>query len=497
MRAVFIILVVLLASAAIACDLEPLKQTGSSESTASSTRETDNAYEQPEWVGLFTKSEEVKAYRWYKGDNCPSGEYSHRDDLYIFDNDEVLSEVEIQARDPREKIIGTEGFHSTDGYICIALSESIHPSNYTALHELAHAIVYVEHGLIGHNKILDKKLVDLALQFDNVGCHTTDIRLISFIAWNEPLWPRIDLRNLHPTMTPPEQALFDFCYPPKTGKKTGESSTDDSGTANDSRQSSQGIPQSLPTIAPTPHLEATKSTLRAVDTHKRESLLATESAQGIDREATEYARSLESTRIAELPAPTEIPTPLPTPTQTPHPEIFCHEWEQDMMKWLKEGNNYGPTRWGRTATALRGQIYDRSGYNDDRKNFEELRGWDIPEHPIIQNNHGHCNTEFPTGRLIYDIPLPYKDDPTEKTTSVGSARFNLLSGTYEWRSVTKRGEPENPVYISVPGKYGCKLVAGGETHYLVVGSTLRVQVKEGERVSIVSCYQGFMKRVED
>ena len=69
------------------------------------TTETNTAYVQPEWIALFTRNPRVLAYRWYKGDKCPTGKYSYRDDLYLFDSKEVLSEVEVQLRNPRENII--------------------------------------------------------------------------------------------------------------------------------------------------------------------------------------------------------------------------------------------------------------------------------------------------------------------------------------------------------------------------------------------------------
>ena len=158
------------------------------DATKDDQADTDNTYTQPEWISLFTSNQKVLAYRWYQADNCPSGNYSFKDDLYIFDTDEVLSELEIQARNPTGGIIGTGGFHSASGYICVALSEVIHPSNYLALHELAHAIVYVQHGLTGHNKIFDARLIELALLFDGASCLTDDLRLRDLIAWNKPIF---------------------------------------------------------------------------------------------------------------------------------------------------------------------------------------------------------------------------------------------------------------------------------------------------------------------
>ena len=179
------------------------------DATKDDQADTGNTYTQPEWISLFTSNQKVLAYRWYQADNCPSGNYSFKDDLYIFDTDEVLSELEIQAKNPTDGIIGTGGFHSASGYIFVALSEVIHPSNYLALHELAHAIVYVQHGLTGHNKIFDERLIELALLFDGASCLTDDLRLRDLIAWNKPIFAPLEWNP-----TPKEQALFDFCYPP-------------------------------------------------------------------------------------------------------------------------------------------------------------------------------------------------------------------------------------------------------------------------------------------
>ena len=178
------------------------------------TGQTNSAYMRPEWAAFFTKNPKVLAYRWYKGDECPSGNYSHRDDLYIFDSEEVLSEIEQQERGTEKPLIGTEGFHSPDGYICLALSQEIHPSSYTALHELAHAIVYVEQGLTGHNKMLDQSLTAVAIQFKNSGCRTQDSRLLEHIAL-ATFFPQHAWDN-QPTETPQERALFNFCYPEKS-----------------------------------------------------------------------------------------------------------------------------------------------------------------------------------------------------------------------------------------------------------------------------------------
>ena len=169
----------------------------------------NSSYETPKWVSLFTQNPQVLAYRWYKGDNCPSGEYSYRDDLYIFDAEEALSRMEVQDQELESGIIGTEGFHDTAGHICIALSEEIKPSNHTAIHELAHAVAYVEYGLTGHNKIHDEITGDFALRFHRAGCKSNDIRLIEVIGWQTLTFSF----GPEPTRTPVEQALSEFCNP--------------------------------------------------------------------------------------------------------------------------------------------------------------------------------------------------------------------------------------------------------------------------------------------
>ena len=169
----------------------------------------------PEWIQFFTKDPKVLAYRWYKGENCPSGDYSHRDDLYIFDSEEALSPIEIQERDLEGKIIGSKGFHSTAGHICLALSEEITPASYTALHELAHAIAYSEHGLTGHNTIHTETLVTLVLEFEKADCKTKDGDLLTLIQWN-----RIQLVWGDNSDTPPNGALTSYCNPSSMSKIT-------------------------------------------------------------------------------------------------------------------------------------------------------------------------------------------------------------------------------------------------------------------------------------
>ena len=139
---------------------------------------------QPIWGKFFAEDPRVHSYRWYQGGQCPTGDYSHRDDLYIFDSEDALSPLEVQARDLEDKVIGTKGFHSTAGHICLAQSEEIHPSRRVALHELAHAVAYTSHGLTGHSEIHSTILAEMAIRFDRSGCKTKDPDLMTLIDWS-------------------------------------------------------------------------------------------------------------------------------------------------------------------------------------------------------------------------------------------------------------------------------------------------------------------------
>ena len=171
------------------------------------TPEAAESGQKPEWVRYFSRNQNVLRYNWYKGDNCPSGKYSHRDDLFIFDSEDALSPIEVQGRNLEGKIIGSKGFHSTAGHICVALSEEISPASYTSLHELAHAVAYSEHGLTGHNEIHDRILIDMALRFEKANCRTKDPELLTLIDWN-----RIQLRwGTKGEITPEDTALAEWC----------------------------------------------------------------------------------------------------------------------------------------------------------------------------------------------------------------------------------------------------------------------------------------------
>ena len=185
----------------------------SPQASAGNISETES--QSPTWLHMLTADPRVLAYKWYRGRDCPIGNYSTKDDRYIFDKDD-LSELESQGRDPNEKVIGARALWSPTGIICIAISEEIHPTNLAALHEIAHAIVYLEHGLDGHNEVFDDKLAELALIVDRSMCPVRDLRLKALIARSRPIWGP----SILPTRTPQEQQLFDFCYPPNVPQVT-------------------------------------------------------------------------------------------------------------------------------------------------------------------------------------------------------------------------------------------------------------------------------------
>ena len=111
----------------------------------------------------------------------------------------------------------------------------------------------------------------------------------------------------------------------------------------------------------------------------------------------------------------------------------------------------------------------------------------FPRHTVLRHNNGHCKKDFPMGRLIFDIRRNVwtrADGSIEKNVVVGYERFEILPGTYEWRSRTGRGAPVDPTYTAQGRTELCKIVAEGETHHLYYGSTLRVKMSEDERVSI-------------
>lgn len=223
------------------------------------------------------------------------------------------------------------------------------------------------------------------------------------------------------------------------------------GLVSSGSASSAATATPLPTIPPTPDVEATKAAIEATDAHRRASEQATRAATEAQQEAERYADSLEATRIAELPTPTPThtptptptptitptptPTPLPTatplptpthtpeptptplpptPTPTPHPATYCEEWEAMVLEWIKQGNSYRHTP--HRASAVRP---------------------DVPDHPHLPTSRAQyygCITNFPVGVIGHgrasDLGRLFViSNPLE----IGSEEGQLLPGLYEYR----------------------------------------------------------------
>ena len=175
----------------------------------------------------------------------------------------------------------------------------------------------------------------------------------------------------------------------------------------------QGAP---PVVPPTPEIPPTfdlQATKDALDAHNAALQTRTAVQQRIERErqeAAQYARSLEATRIANLPTPTPVPTSTPEPTMTPlpsptpHPTMYCREWEAAVLEWIYEGNNYDMAESGRYSVRFLNP--------------------EIPDHPQMTAEvaNDHCIIKFPHGRLYDDMPI----------VIVGSGTRQLLPGTYEY-----------------------------------------------------------------
>ena len=179
-------------------------------------------------------------------------------------------------------------------------------------------------------------------------------------------------------------------------------------------------PTPFPAIGPTPDIEATKKAIDDIDAFRRASDQATQSAVEAQATASQYAASLEASRVAGLPTPTPTatstatptatptptpeptatpsPTPTLTPTPTPHPRTYCQEWEALVLEWIKQGNQYPQG--------------------------------DVPDHPNLSSEQGarFCLTSFPRGILnpdSYAYAWP--------GLVVGYEECELLPGLYEYR----------------------------------------------------------------
>ncbi len=216
----------------------------------------------------------------------------------------------------------------------------------------------------------------------------------------------------------------------------------------------------LPTIPPTPDIEATKAALEAMNAHRRASEQATRAATEAQQEAERYAASLEATRVAELPTPTPThtpaptptptitptptPTPLPTatplptptstpeptptplpptPTATPHPATFCEEWEAMVLEWVKQGNHYPSSidwAWRRGSHT-------------------------IPNHPSLSAIDGHKICVQAKSRAMHRV-FPQGILGVSDESQVGTAGGQLLPGLYEYRSGTGDNHLPGPGY---------------------------------------------------
>ena len=160
------------------------------------------------------------------------------------------------------------------------------------------------------------------------------------------------------------------------------------------------IPTAVPPIPPTIYLQATKEAIDAENARlQTRTAVERENEQAI-QEAQDYARSVEATRVANLPTatpsptPTPEPTPTPLPTATPHPRIHCQEWEAMVLEWIYQGNNYHP---------------DHPG---------------LPVHSQlpIRNAVAYCITSFPMGQMSEG-----------DFGRIGTAAGEFVPGTYEFR----------------------------------------------------------------
>ena len=183
------------------------------------------------------------------------------------------------------------------------------------------------------------------------------------------------------------------------------------------------IPTAVPPIPATIDLPATKAAIDAENARLQTRTAVERENERAIQEAQDYARSVEATRVANLPTatpvptPTPEPTPTPLPTATPHPRIYCEEWEAMVLEWIRQGNKYHP--------------------GDSN----------LPTHSQMtkQETGLYCITAFPTGQLYEGMII-----------NVGTDVGELLPGTYEFRG---------PGGNRVDGN-GCSVVvdAGGDGH---------------------------------
>ena len=172
------------------------------------------------------------------------------------------------------------------------------------------------------------------------------------------------------------------------------------------------IPTAVPPIPPTIDLQATKAAIDAENARLQTRTAVEQENARAAQEAREYARSVEATRVANLPTatpvptPTPEPTPTPLPTATPHPRLYCEEWEAMVLEWIYRGNNY----------------YE----NQNQARFYPHP--DVPDHPNLSARaaHGLCITIFPDGRLYVGW--------NGGGLHIGTGEAQLLPGTYKYQS---------------------------------------------------------------
>ena len=170
------------------------------------------------------------------------------------------------------------------------------------------------------------------------------------------------------------------------------------------------IPTAVPPIPATIDLQATKAAIDAENARLQTRTAVEQENERAIQEAQDYARSVEATRIANLPTatpvptPTPEPTPTPLPTATPHPRIYCQEWEAMVLVWIYQGNNYdvGPS-YARFPTANPA----------------------APDHPNLSAEQANylCIIAFPRGRFS-----GWGDEPK----TVGDGADQQLPGTYKY-----------------------------------------------------------------
>ena len=242
----------------------------------------------------------------------------------------------------------------------------------------------------------------------------------------------------------------------------------------------------IPTIPPTPDIEATKAAIEAMDAHRRASEQATRAATEAQQEAERYAASLEATRIAELPTPTPthtptptptptitptptltptptaspLPTPTftpeptptrlpPTPTPTPHPATFCKEWEAMVLEWVKRGNEYGHGPY-------------RRDFNPDAPDHPRLSAREGNHYCILDRGY-HPNSMFPIG-----VEPSYRS--SLGVAVVGTEGGMLLPGLYEYRGYS--GDNRLP--------QGCGLDTNRENLGYDNDKVIKVELRPGE-----------------